>query len=395
MSHSSMRWLWVALAAAGCAARPAAAQSVLAAGGLGVPVDPVDARGRALGAVGPGLFGTAVVPGDPAAAMGLRVPTVTFSMLSSWLSVDQGGLQSDESVNRFPALGVAYPVRDHGTITLTYGGFLDQRWNFQRDRRVDLSTGGTTAVTDRFVSEGGIAALRIGFARRLSGAVGVGGSLGRYTGNVMRRFTRTFDSLGVNVPIDPFQTGGRWGYSGILADVGVVFDAGDVVRAAATLSWSSKLEAKPDSTTEGAMKRYDLPLQLRAGATGALAPGLLVSVTAAYADWSSTGDDLAQTTAAGGTTAFGAGLEWDRATLLGRGLPIRFGWHRSELPFRFENDDPIENTLAGGVGLVLARADETTPLARLDVAVERGRREGGSLSEDFWRATLSFLAAGF
>jgi hypothetical protein len=387
------------LLAAGAAAAlagpsPAAAQSVLAAGGLGVPIDPVDGRGRALGSVGPGLFGTSVVPGDPAAAMGLGVPTLTFSLQSSWLMLDQGGAESDESVSRFPALGVAYPVRNWGTVTLTYGGFLDQRWNFQRDRDVPLSTGGTTSVTDRFVSEGGIAALRVGFARQISGALGVGGALGTYTGNVLRRFTRSFDSLGVNVPIDPFSTGGRWGYSGLLADLGVVLDIGDVFRGAATVSWSSDLDAEPDSTTEGVTKSYDLPLQLRVGASGALAPGLSLSASAAYADWSRTGDDLEQTTATGGTMAVGAGLEWERLTLFERGLPVRLGWHRAELPFRFDGDDPVESSLAGGVGLLLARAADV-PLARLDLAVERGRRESGSVAEDFWRATLTFRAAGF
>jgi hypothetical protein len=359
--------------AAALGARPAAGQSVLAAGGLGVPIDAADGRGRALGMVGPGLFGTGVIPGDPAAALGLNVPTVTFSLQNSWLTVDQGGVTSDQTVSRFPALGVAYPASDWGTITLTYGGFLDQRWNFERNRVVSLDPGGSTAVTDQFESEGGISAVRVGVARRLSGALGVGADVGTYTGNVLRRFTRSFDSLGVNVPVDPFETGGRWGYSGLLADVGVVLDIADVFRAAATVSWSSNLDAEPDSATEGAAKSYDLPLQLRAGASGALAPGLFVSVSASYADWSATGDDLAATTATGGTLGFGAGLEWERATLFGRGLPIRLGWRRSELPFRFDDDDPIESSLA----------------------VERGTREGGSLGEQFWRTTVTFRAAGF
>jgi hypothetical protein len=198
----------------------------------------------------------------------------------------------------------------------------------------------------------------------------------------------------MNEPIDPFSTGGRWGYSGLLADVGAQVDVADVFRAAATVSWSSDLDAKPDSTTEGALKSYDVPLQLRVGATGALASGLAVSVSAAYADWSGTGDDLTQTTAAGGTIAMGAGLEWERITLFGRGVPIRLGWHRAELPFRFDGDDPVESTLAGGVGVLLARNGDI-PLARFDVAVERGRRVGGSLGEDFWRSTITFRAAGF
>lgn len=375
-------------------ARGVAAQSVLAAGGLGVPVDPVDARGRGMGSVGPGLFGTAVIPGDPTAALDLLVPTFTFSMQSSWLEIDQRGTASNQSANRFPALGASYPVRTWGVVTLTFGGFLDQRWTFQRDSKLDIGGGATTAVTDHFVSDGGIAALRLGFARRLSRGVGVGASLGSYTGNVHRLFTRTFDSLGVNVPIVPFQRGGRWGYSGVLADASVAFDVADIVRAAVTAEWSSKLTARPDSSTEGARKSYDLPLQLRAGLSARLAPGLTLAGSAAYADWSRTGADLAQTTSTGATLGLGAGLEWDRLTLFGRGIPVRLGWRRSELPFRFETGDPVESALGGGIGLVLAR-NGATPLARLDLAVERGSRTGSAVGEDFWRSTITFRAAGF
>ena len=133
------------------------------------------------------------------------------------------------------------------------------------------------------------------------------------------------------------------------------------------------------------------PVRLRFCLSAALAPGLSVALSGAYADWSGTGDDLAAATTGGGTTALGAGLEWDRAVLLGRGLPIRLGWRRAELPFRFDDSDPVETTYGGGIGLVLAVAGET-PLARLDFAVERGRRDGGSVAEDFWRSTITFRA---
>lgn len=372
----------------------AAAQSVLAAGGLGVPVDPVDARGRALGAVGPGLFGTAVIPGDPTAALDLRVPTVAFSLQNSWLSIEEGGRTARQSTSRFPALGASYPVRTWGVLTVTYGGFLDQRWSFEQDRELDVGTGARTAVTDQFVSDGGIAALRLGFARRVSRRIGLGGSLGTYTGNTLRRFTRTFDSLGVNVPITPYQTGGHWTYSGAVADASVMIDVADVVRASASAAWSSSLTAKPDSATDGSKKTYDLPLQLRAGLSARLASGLNVSASAAYADWTDAGADLAQTTAAGSAVSVGAGVEFDQASLFGRSLPVRLGWRRSELPFRVDAGDPVESAFGGGVGLLLARAADV-PLARLDFSIERGSRSGGAIGEDFWRSTVTFRAAGF
>ena len=48
------------LLALALSAAPAAAQSLLATWGLGVTLDPLDGRGRGLGSVGPGLFGTGV-----------------------------------------------------------------------------------------------------------------------------------------------------------------------------------------------------------------------------------------------------------------------------------------------------------------------------------------------
>lgn len=47
---------------------PLAAQSLFGSSGLGLPLEAVDARARALGNLGLGLSGGALLPGDPAAA---------------------------------------------------------------------------------------------------------------------------------------------------------------------------------------------------------------------------------------------------------------------------------------------------------------------------------------
>lgn len=388
------RGVGLALLAVALFAARLEAQSVLAAGGLGVPIEAVDARGRALGSVGPGLFGTGLVPGDPVSAVDLIVPTLAFSLQSSWLAVDQAGVLSNQSTARFPTMGFAYPVPRLGILSVTYGSVLDQRWQFESTRAIPLAAGGVSDVTDRFVSDGGVAAARLGFARRLSPNLGVGVGVGRYTGSVQRRFTRNFDSLGLNVEVAPFQTGGRWGYSGLLADLGVTFDLPEVLRASVGLEWSTALDAEPDSATGGDAQSYDLPLQLRAGVSARLAPGLSAVASASYADWTGTDDDLTGSTTSGGAMTVGAGVEWDRAALFGRTLPIRFGWRRAELPFRLGTLDPVETTYSGGLGIVLARGG-ALPLAAMDASIERGSRSGGTIAEDFWRSTLSFRVSGF
>ena len=153
---------------------PAAAsgQSLLSAGGLGVPVDPLDARARALGGVGIGLMGGQLLPADPVSAADLNVPSVTITLANAWVDVEEGDVTSTASGARFPALGVSYPMRDWGALTLTFGSLLDQRWETTRQQR--LALGQTTAlVTDRFFSDGGIAALRLGFGTRIAPSLAV------------------------------------------------------------------------------------------------------------------------------------------------------------------------------------------------------------------------------
>ena len=384
------------LLAAALGAAPLAGQSLLAAGGLGATMDPVDGRGRALGAVGPGLFGTAVVPGDPGASLDLTIPTIAFSFESSWLSIDQAGVTGDNQGSRVPALGIAYPVRRWGILTVTYGGVLDQRWTLERDHTLPLNQGGADVeVRDRFVSDGGVAAMRVGFSRRLIPQIGVAAAVGTLTGSVVRTYSRSFDTLTAPVPVKPFTSGGKWGYSGVTATAGVVFDFARVARAAGSVTWSGALEAEPLDGNESPGKSYDMPVQVRGGVSGTLATGLTAVVSGSWADWSATTDDLDDAAVpSGSAVTLGAGLEWERMSFLGRPMPLRFGWHRAELPFAFDDEKAIESSLVGGAGLALVRAG-TLPLAQIDLAVERGSRTSGSVTEDYWRSTVSLRLAGF
>lgn len=384
--------LFLALA---LSAAPAAAQSLLATWGLGVTLDPLDGRGRGLGSVGPGLFGTGVIPGDPGASLDLRVPTIAVSMQSSWLQVDQDAGSSTLSGSRFPAMGLAYPVRDWGVLTVTYGGVLDQRWTLVRQHEVDLGSGvAGTAVTDRFVSDGGVAAARVGFARWVTPNLGVALAVGSFTGNVIRSFTRSFDALNVGVNAAPFRSSGRWVYSGITTTAGFVFDVSDIARMGGTVTWPGSLNANPASGSEGGAKEYDVPLELRGGISGALGAGISAVLSASYADWSGAWSFPDGEATGGAALSLGAGLEWTSLSVAGRAFPLRFGWRRAELPFRLDGQAPVESTLVGGFGLWLASAGDI-PLAQIDLGVEHGTRSAGSISEDFWRSTVSLRLAGF
>ena len=372
----------------------AAGQSVLAAGGLGMPIDPVDARGRSLGSVGVGLFGTGLMPGDPVGAVDLAAPTITMTLQSAWLELREGASASTVEGSRFPALGVSYPVSERGVVTLTYGGVLDQHWTQERLDTLHLEGDAVLPVVDRFTSDGGVSAARLGYAHRLSPRFAVGAAVGLLTGSSARLFTRTFDTLSVDVDIAAFANSGRWGYSGTTLTVGALVDIDDVVRAAGSFTWFGALEAEPRHGTEGAARSYDMPLEFRAGVSGRLAPELSAALSLAWADWSGTGEDLA-TGSASSTLAFGGGIEWEGATLFGKGLPLRAGWRRSQLPFEVFGASASESAPSLGVGLLLLERVDGLPLARVDFGAERGSRSAGPVTEHFWRSTVSFRVAGF
>jgi hypothetical protein len=383
-----------ALAALFAALAPAAAsaQSLLSAGGLGIPIDPLDARARALGGVSIGLTGGQLLPTDPVAAADLAVPSVTITFANAWVDVEEGDATSTASGARFPALGVSYPVKSWGTATLTYGSVLDQRWETSREQRLPLGDG-LARVTDRFFSDGGIAALRLGFAGRIAPSLAVGGSIGRYTGELTRNLTRTFDSVDVNLDISQTQAGGFWNYSGVTATVGATVDVSQVLRVAANLTWSGDVDADPSEDTSGSGATFDFPVELRVGVSGALTPALVANVGVMHADWSSAGEPLRESSGRSALTV-GGGLEWTGATIAGRRSPIRLGYRRSTLPFTLGTDEAVETAFTAGVGIDFVQSGNAT-IAGMGIALERGRREAGTLSESFLRASLTLRVAGF
>ena len=90
---------------------------------------------------------------------------------------------------------------------------------------------------------------------------------------------------------------------------------------------------------------------------------------------------------------FGVGAELSRARLLGRDIPLRFGFRRTGLPYSFDDRDAHEQVFSGGFGVSL-NSDGGIGVAGGDVAIERGRRVGAGLTESFWRATFSMILSG-
>jgi hypothetical protein len=372
------------------------AQSLLNAAGLGLPSDPLDARTRALGGVGLGLQGAALLISDPAAAAGFLLPSVMITAQPSWVDIGSTGTGTPGTFRgtRFPSLGLAYPAPKVGVVTLSFESVFDQRYEADRDVTLDLGDG-PVAVTDHFTSTGGVSQVRFGVARVVGRRIALGLSAGRYTGSVVRRLVRDFPEDQTAEPVESYQVGGLWTYSGNSVTGGASVSVGSFAQVAGSFTWSSKLDASPSDDTEGAAGSFDLPLQLRVGATAVLAPGLALSAGFTSADWSGIDNDLADGTSVGSTTSYGVGIELARARLLGRSAPLRFGYRKRDLPFVLNaGGNPTETVWAGGLGLTLSQAGDFVRAA-VDLSVERGTREDALMSESFWRGTVSVRVSGF
>ncbi len=279
-------------------------------------------------------------------------------------------------------------------MTLSFESVFDQRYEADRDVSLDLGAGAVTA-TDHFTSTGGVSQVRLGASRVLGRRIAVGLSAGRYTGSVVRRLVRDFPDDQTAEPVESYQIGGLWTYSGTSVTGGASLSIGSFAQVAGSFTWSSRLDASPSDDTEGAAGSFDLPLQLRLGATAVLAPGLAVSGGFTSADWSGIDNDLAEGASVGSTTSYGVGVELARARLLGRSAPLRFGYRKRDLPFVLNGGgNPSESVWAGGLGLHLSQAGNFVRAA-VDLAVEHGTRGDALISESFWRGTVSVRVSGF
>jgi hypothetical protein len=377
------------------AAAPARGQSMFNAAGIGMPMEALDGRARALGSLGIGLPGAGVLlPADPAAPARLPLPGGLISAQPSWVDLSRSGDPSHRYFrgSRWPLLAAGYPVL-RGMATFIATSVLDQR--FQGDRAVPVDLlGNPSEAVDRFEQDGSVATLTLGYARMVTPTLAAGVSVGRYAGSMERNLARLFADSAAAGQAVAYTSSGKWAYHGYLVSVGVSADVAGFVRVAASATASTDLDAVATSTTDGQDRSFAMPLQLRIGASGQLAPGLLMSASAARADWSATAEDIGGGTQAGATNSFGVGLELASVQWLGRSAPLRFGFRRTGLPFSLDGGDANEQVFSGGLGFALNETNEVV-LASVDLGVEKGRRIGGSYREDFWRGTVSVRLLGF
>ena len=370
-----------------------AGQSLFGSQGLGMPLEPLDARARALGSSGVGLLGPSLSMTDPAAAARIFLPSVQITLQPHWVDGDLAGQAVNNQGVRFPQMAVSYPVPSlGGTALIHIGSFMDQRWEVQQPSTQEFR-GEEIDVTDIFESDGGISTFQVGWAQRLGDDLSLGVEIGTRMGSVVRSFQRIIDGGGV-FEVVPFRTGGKWSYSGLTTVLGVQWDPIPAIRLGGTVSMSQDLKAKPTERTYGEAESFALPTEYRFGASGILTPRLALSVGFSFADWKPSNENLGSESLTGAVLTYGGGLEWAGFQLGDRNFPVRLGMRRSDLPFTFDGENPTENVLSGGLGLNLI-PPSIGLVGGIDLAFERGTREVSSLSESFWKATVTFRVGSF
>jgi hypothetical protein len=216
--------------------------------------------------------------------------------------------------------------------------------------------------------------------------------VGGRIGSVTRTFTRSLESDGALIRVDTYVESVKWQYSGMSTSIGVLFTPLEIFRVSGSVIWSGDLDAEPTSDTGKEGASYALPPEYRVGASGLLTTRLAVNLGLSYANWESSPDGLDPETVSGPVWGYGAGLEWLGPQLGSRYVPFRFGFRRTDLPFRFEGEAPKETSFSAGLGINLTPANVGV-VGAVDLAVERGTREAGPLSESFWRGTVTFRVA--
>jgi hypothetical protein len=395
-------------------ASPAGAQSLFATRGLGVPVPPVDARGRALGGIGVGMFGLNTSLVSPAEVAGIRFRGASAALQPLSGSTEVAGAEDDLSGTRFPLVRLLFPVGTRSVFSVGYGGVLEQSWAVVSEGFEPVGND-SVATRDLIQSSGGIAQVTAGWAYSVTSNFAVGLFAGVYTGNLDRRITRTFtDSLS---GLRPFETRLRWDYSGPHAAIGLRWDPVTVVRLGGSFTYAGELDV---DGVEGLAEddHADLPFKATGGLSALLSPQLLLAAGAEYA-WGSTGPVFEGAFNAscppppGPACAplgarrrdgwrFGGGIEYEGIRNDDRIFPIRFGGSYAQLPYFDVGESAASEWAASfGTGFRLVTSEGDLPLAVLDATLERGGRSGlesvrnpDGVSESFWRLTFSLSLFG-
>jgi hypothetical protein len=368
------------------------AQSALSLHGLGLPVEPMDARARALGGTAIGLSDGEISWVSPGSLFGLPAPAMVAAYQYDRFETT-GGVDPAVSgtTARFPFLFGAFPAGGRVVVFGGFGAFLDQNW---RVATADTITFGSedVPVIDISSSQGGVSRARLGATYLITEGLAVGGAIDLFTGSVDRVQGRVFPGES-----NPACCRTSWNYQGQGFTGGVHWAPSPESGIALSASYGGKLEADP-KIANAEPREYELPLMIRGGASARVGQNSLLAINGSWDGWSSLEGAEVADPGARDSWSVGGGLEWDGLRVRGNRLPLRLGARTADLPFRWQPgasgataDFADERAITGGAGLLLGAGT-----VRGDVSFEKGTRSGGAsdFGESFWRVGFSIRVLG-
>jgi hypothetical protein len=360
-------------------ARLAAQTEAQGLAGLGRLMQPLDARARALGGAGVTLhLNLSVI--NPAALARIGVPGIWVTFMPEHREFEGEAVAGAVDVADFPLFRVSMPFGRNLTVGAAFGSFLDQDFGVEFTDTLRLSSG-DVAFAETRTWEGGVSQFRLEFGYAASEHWALGAALQYYFGATALSTTRVFDAAS---GLLPYESTVQLDWQGWGITAGVEWSPIPEMILGAAASWGAKLDAEDDSA--GTSKEYSLPIGIDVGGSWQLVRGVLVAVTAGWADWSSVAEDLGS---GGGADVWrlGAGTELQVLERGGTTVLARLGGRMERSPFLVGGDPPWERALAIGLGVRLREG-----LGSLDATVERGKRgsvDANGVEELFTRYTLS------
>lgn len=353
----------------------AAGQGTLSTQGFGYP--PGQMSSRALGAAGALAGFDPQSPLNPAALAEAVGGSLGMQYDPEFRTVTGPDGKSRSTTARFTNVSAVLPAGAKWFFGLSASTLLDRTWATAVAGQDSIGNQ-LVPSTERVTSKGGITDLRLGIARVIGTRLSVGIGLHGYTGSnkisVVQSFPDTLSfgrvsqSNVVNYRGNALSAGIDWKP---VRAIGVAVSArkgGNVsLRSADTLLSTARI---PD--------QYAASLRINA------APGVTVALRAASDRWSSLTPLSTSGARANDALDLSAGVELGAQRLADRGVVLRLGARRRDLPFQAAGARVREMVFAGGVGVPFA-GDRSI----IDLAIQRAARTAaGNVRESAYQLSI-------
>lgn len=308
-------------------------------------------------------------PLNPAAIATLPSAALFLHYAPESRRVTVGDVSEDAVVVRFPVIGAVLTLGGRGAVGIGTSTLLDRTW--ATTRRLDVDADGQ-AIVETFQSRGGMNDVRLAGGWSLGEQLQIGVAAHAITG-VNRLTVTRLDERGMDAN---FEQASEVGFSGIAGSAGVLWSPSRLFAVGASGRLGGTVRAKlGDSTIASAT----VPARVGGAVRYAGLTGASLAARVEWQGWSSM-EGLGRTSLdARDVWEYGVGADVAGPQLLGTPVGLRIGARWRDLPFAIAGDQPSEQALTGGAGLLFAQGR-----VLLDLAVERARREAAGARETSW-----------